>query len=207
MSDEIKQEYMQFNNGTLFHRKLDTGARKNIILLHGWSFTSRNWKDVGAFQHLGDLGFNVYAPDYPGFGNSDPQDRYTIKRGDISRGTEFVRDYMGHIGLKNAYLLGASMGGGMAVMAALDIPDMVDGIIAVAPAWVEDQKDRMAGITKPVLFIWGSNDNVVMPSLGQQYSSIIKGSRLEIVQDAPHPVYIDQPIRFFSIVSDFLRSH
>lgn len=207
MPGEILHEYVNVNKTRVFHRaNKSLGGTGNLIMLHGWSFTSKNWEDVGAFQKLVPLGFNVFCPDYPGFGNSQHSERYGIKRGDIRNGPTFVSDYINALGLKSAVILGASMGGGMAVKTALEHENLVDALVAVAPAWIESEKQRLPAIKKPVLFIWGSNDTVVPPLLGPEYSSLVRGSKLKIIEGASHPAYIDRPDEFFRILGDFLKS-
>ncbi len=173
-------------------------------MLHGWSFTSLNWQEVGSFERFDDLSMNAYAFDYPGFGKSPASNTFKIERGEISNGPKLLKDYMATIGLSHANIMGASMGGGMVLKTGYTFPDIIDSIIAVAPAWVDKDIDNLRKIKKPVLMIWGSDDTVVSPSLGNEYVKAIKGSRLEIVAGSKHPVYIDKTDDFFRIVSDFL---
>jgi len=183
----------------------DSANVKSIILIHGWSFTSKNWEDIGVFQHLPGLGFNVYAIDYPGLGKSPASQKYGIDRGKIANGPKLVKDFMAASGLEHAFLLGASMGGGIAILSALEFPASIDGIIAVAPAWIENEENRMNTMEKPVLFIWGSEDKVVSPELGKIYSKAVKGSKLEIIKGGSHPVYLEKPEEFFTLLEHFLK--
>ncbi|BAB60570.1 hypothetical protein [Thermoplasma volcanium GSS1] len=190
----------------VFHRYLKSGAKKDIVMLHGWSFTSRDWETPGLFNEYANLSFNVYAPDYPGFGMSEPSDFYSVKRGNIEASASFIKDYMQSLGVEHAVILGASMGGGMAILMGMAHPDMVDAVIAVAPAWVENYTEKMKNIEKPVLLVWGSEDTVVDPHFGNKYRSAIKNSQLEIVEGSKHPVYLEKPKRFIEITTGFLKS-
>ncbi|MGC8609600.1 MAG: alpha/beta fold hydrolase, partial [Thermoplasmata archaeon] len=132
MEENVIEEYSTLSGSKIFQRISSNPCRKkNIILLHGWSFTSKNWQDVGSFDQFSKLGFNVYAPDYPGFGLSEKSEKYGIERGNISKGPIFIKDYMKNIGIDHAVLLGASMGGGMVLRTVVAYPDIVDAVIAV----------------------------------------------------------------------------
>ena len=205
MTADVKEEYIKVNGSRIFHRyHYDEKNKSNIVMLHGWSFTSLNWQEIGSFEKFNYLSMNAYAFDYPGFGKSPPSETYRIERGEISNGPKLLRDYMKNVGLSHAHIMGASMGGGMVLKAGYTYADIIDSIIAVAPAWVENDVDNLKKIRKPVLMVWGSDDTVVPPSLGKKYLEAIKGSRLEIVAGSKHPVYIEKAEEFFKIVSDFL---
>lgn len=207
MSEDISEGFVEVSESRVFHRSLAIkGNSKNIVLMHGWSFTSKNWEEVGAFAKLSRLGFNVFSPDYPGFGLSPSSQRYAIQRGNVGNGPLFIHDYVKTLGLQKVTVLGASMGGGMAISFAIEMPEMVESVIAVAPAWIEGKKDQLRNISKPVMFIWGSQDTVVPVSLGPEYSALVRGSRLKIIDGAKHPAYLDKPEEFFASVEDFLRS-
>jgi len=79
-------------------------------MLHGWSFTSLDWQEIGSFEKFDHLSMNAYAFDYPGFGKSPPSETYRIERGETSNGPKLLRDYMKNVGLSHAHIMGASMG-------------------------------------------------------------------------------------------------
>jgi len=203
----LEEEFIDVNGTMVFQRKMVTESnRKSIALFHGYSFTSMDWDKADLFNNYSKIGYNVYAPDYPGFGRSANSEKYGIDRGNLKHAAEFIRDYLKANGVARSVIMGASMGGGIVIMTALQYPEIVDGIIAVAPAWVESLKSDMSKMKQKTLLVWGSKDHVVPIALSWEYASMIPGSRLEIVEGSGHPVYIEKPEEFVKITVDFLRN-
>ncbi len=206
MAQKVEGETVRFGETEIFQkRSYSISNRENIILLHGWSYTSSDWERVDFFGHLSSIGFNVYAPDYPGFGRSPASSKYSISRGNLRNGPLFLKDYIDLLGFQKVHILGASMGGGMAVISATESPDSYLSVVAVAPAWIESRKEDLRKITAPVLFVWGSEDRTVPVDLSGEYARLCKKSTLEIVAGAGHPVYLEKPETFFKILLDFLK--
>ena len=206
MYHSIEGEFVSVGNGRVFHRFSNVkDRRQSIILMHGWSYTSGDWDKADLFSRLSSIGFSVYAPDYPGFGKSSSNEKYAISRGNIEKGPVFIRDYMESIGVQKAHILGASMGGGMAVLSVISQPELHSSVIAAAPAWIENRKEDLRKIKLPVLFIWGSGDKTVPVAHAKEYSDLCKVSVLKIIEGAGHPVYLEKPDEFFSVISGFLN--
>jgi pimeloyl-ACP methyl ester carboxylesterase len=97
-----------------------------VVLLHAGVCDRRCWREVGA--RLAAAGFDVVAYDRRGFGEVPPS------------GAEFrhVDDLLAVLDAVTpdapAWVVGSSMGGGVAVDAALEAPDRVAGLVLLAPA-------------------------------------------------------------------------
>lgn len=99
-----------------------------VVLLHGGGIDSArlSWGEVLA--PLSEK-FQVYAPDLPGYGQSDrPDITYSL---DFYTG--FLRDWLKQIGTDRVHLVGLSLGGGMAIRFATMYPDQVDRLVLAAP--------------------------------------------------------------------------
>lgn len=69
-----------------------------------------------------------------------------------------------------------------------------------------DLRDAMKKIDVPTLFIHGEADNVVPPKpTSQQGHELVKGSKLKMIADAPHGLYITHTDELNKILLDFLK--
>ena len=88
-------------------------------------------------EHLAEtLGWRMVNPSLPGFGGSEPLKWGELSLASMSRRLEVLMD---HLGIKQAILLGHSMGAAAAIEFATAHPERVLGIIyrdgAATPAW------------------------------------------------------------------------
>ncbi len=84
----------------------DRGAGKPVVLIHGWPLSGRSWE--GQVQALVDAGFRVITYDRRGFGwSSQPWGGYEYET--LSADLDVL---MRHLDLREATLVGFSMGGG-----------------------------------------------------------------------------------------------
>lgn len=96
-----------------------------IILIHGFGASNWCWRHT-----IGPLSGRrwVLAPDLPGFGLSDKPEGFDYTLGGYAR---FIVSFMDTMGIAHAVLVGNSMGGGVAVAAALSVPDRVSQLILI----------------------------------------------------------------------------
>ena len=94
------------NSGSIDLYYEDHGAGRPVVLIHGWPLSGRSWeKQVGA---LLDAGYRVITYDRRGFGGSSkPTSGY-----DYDTLAEDLHKLITHLDLKDATLVGFSMGGG-----------------------------------------------------------------------------------------------
>lgn len=85
---------------------------------------------------------------------------------------------------------------------ALDNPNLEQTFRLVVS---EDISELSSKINIPTLLIYGEDDEATPPQYGQILYQQIKNSELEIVPDAGHYVFLDQPGSTLSLIERFLK--
>lgn len=101
----------------------DVGAGTPLVLLHGiptWSFLYH--RVIGRLAEH----YRVVAPDLLGHGYSDRRDCFDRSLPTQARA---VRRLLEHLGLSEATLVGHDTGGGVALILAIDHPEVVDALV------------------------------------------------------------------------------
>ncbi|MHA7294815.1 alpha/beta fold hydrolase [Arthrobacter sp. HLT1-21] len=116
-------------------RTVGTGSRE-VVLIHGIGVSARYFEPLAA--HLA-LTCTVHAIELPGFGSMPaPRRRLTIE--------EFGRiaaAVMGIVGVRDAVVVGHSMGSQVAAEAVRAAPDLVERLVLLAPT-INDQERTVA---------------------------------------------------------------
>ncbi|MFG1414553.1 MAG: alpha/beta hydrolase [Thermoplasmataceae archaeon] len=203
----IKEHYIDIAGHKVFYRSSDSSNHSgSLVLLHGRSFTSKDWIGIKAFDVFSANGYDVYAPDYPGFGNSRDNPEYKFSR-DFKNSSRFVLDFSRKLGLHDFTLVGPSMGGGITLRTLVDYPDIVSSAVVIGASGVEQMKDDLPRINVPMLILWGEFDDIIKKEDGVLLKNLVKNSELKIVPGAKHAVYLDNPSFFFDEMKNFLERH
>ncbi len=99
-----------------------------VVLIHGLGAAAEIWQfniDALASRH------RVYVPDLPGYGRTGEPERMNYSPEGYSR---FLMGFMNSLGMGRAALVGHSLGGGVALRAVLDHPELVERLILVNSA-------------------------------------------------------------------------
>ena len=109
-----------------------------MILIHGFISSNLVWNET--FLPLARAGFRVIAPDLPGYGYSDKprEGEYTI-----AAQARAVLGLMDRLGIERATIVGASYGGAVAAMLALDCPERVARLVLVGAVSNDDPKKKL----------------------------------------------------------------
>ncbi len=117
------------------------GHGSPVVFIHGLGSSGyMEWRynlEATAAKH------RVFAPDLPGYGRTEkPRARYTIQY--FAR---FIERYMEDRGLRSAAVVGASLGGRIALELALEEPRLVRKLVLVNALGLGRPKVRMAQMT------------------------------------------------------------
>ncbi len=116
-----------------------------VLLLHGIGRTLEDWSEN--MVALGES-HRVFAPDFPGCGFSDkPVLPYTTP---FLAG--FVRDFLRALNLERVVLVGNSMGGGISLEFAAQFPELLEGLVLVAPAGMGQKGAQFLGLCSIPVF-------------------------------------------------------
>ncbi len=128
-------KFYRWNNIDIHYT--DEGSGIPLLMLHGFAGSHRNFQKI---TDLFDLTrYRIIRVDLPGFGLSD------FPKGEVdylAMYRKFMSDFENHLQIKNYYLLGNSMGGGISLMAAHDRPENIKGLILCGSAGYDMQKAR-----------------------------------------------------------------
>ncbi len=106
---------------------IETGSHNKsaVVLIHGLGATGESW--YFQLKAAAEAGFRVIAPDLPGFGRS----KYSGRFWDIKTISKELVSFLSGAGLREYFLAGISLGGAVALQAALDFPERVRGLMLI----------------------------------------------------------------------------
>lgn len=70
-----------------------------------------------------------------------------------------------------------------------------------------DRSTDIANISVPVQLIFGSDDRLTPPSMGEQMLEVLPNAQLAVIPGAGHLSNLEQPARFDAVLGDFLAEH
>jgi pimeloyl-ACP methyl ester carboxylesterase len=124
--------------GSLRVHHMQGGRGSPVVFIHGLG--SSGYMEWRFTLEAAAEGHRVYAPDLPGYGRTEkPRARYTIPY--FAR---FVERYLENRGLRSVVLVGASLGGRIALEVALEQPRLVRKLVLVNTLGLGRPQIRMA---------------------------------------------------------------
>ena len=202
--EDLKIRYWTNSNST------KNSTKPTVVLFHGNAFSLDNWKETKTLDVLTKEGYPVYAIDMPiGEGSKsdkiDQKNFHTYK--DLIPFVEKLFANLG-IGFRDMIMVGPSLGGGFAVAYALAHQQRVLGLVLIAPALHrlgEGEQEKVSELKMPVLLVWGDKDTLFpVDEYGKALKNQLSRSKLLILKDAGHAVYLEKPNEFNELLVDFL---
>lgn len=171
------------------------GSGQPVLLLHGASFDAETWKNLGTLDRLASAGFQAIALDMPGFGQTpacSPASKDVLEA--------FIR----HEDLDSPVLVGPSRGGRYCLQLAFSSPELVGGLVLVGSVGIQENRDRFHTLRHPTLLVWGSQDSISPVDDARFLHGQIQGSKLVVLENAPHPCYLEKTEEWHHELLSFL---
>lgn len=111
--------------GTIHWQKQGSGPA--LVLIHGLLGNSANFFKLASILASR---YTVYSIDRPGNGFSN---RKKSTSASFEKQSCMIREWMDKVGIDNAYLVGHSMGGGIALRMAIDAPERINAVSLLCP--------------------------------------------------------------------------
>ncbi|MEM0292045.1 MAG: alpha/beta hydrolase [Fervidicoccaceae archaeon] len=186
-------------------RSEESIEKNYLVLLHGYTFNSLVWKEIGLLQKLEEERIPFFALDMPYATRSECTRRTTDALMNLTFLEDSIEKHLGGVGAP--ILLGASMGGYFAILYAEERPTR--GLILVGPVGTEEEKVRMkiGKIDSPVYIILGDKDTIIDFESIKSFASLAKRSKIVIYESSGHPAYLYQKDRFIKDVISFYRKN
>lgn len=122
-----------WDGGRVFYTR--KGQGHPILLLHSHNAAASSYEVRQAFAEL-SRGYQVFAPDLPGYGLSERRDREYFAATYSRFILDFIRDVIG----APAIVIASSVTAAQAILAAHEDPEAVSHVVAVAPTGLTARK-------------------------------------------------------------------
>ncbi|XP_005092816.1 protein ABHD14B [Aplysia californica] len=172
----------------------------DILLLHGASFSSANWIEIGTVYHLANWGYRAVAIDLPGKGKS-PDSIDKDLYGD------FVTTFINTIGMKNVVIIAPSASGNYALPYLFINPakstERAAGFVPIAPVGTSLYTSKFKESQLPTLILYGAKDTRGAITLNDLIG--LPNHKIAHLDDAGHACYLDKPDNFHKVLYHWLK--
>lgn len=105
-----------------------------IFILHGWGSSSERW--AGVIELLSHAGYDVLAPDLPGFGQSVPPP----VPWNVEEYAAWASAFLDSLNVRPLLIVGHSFGGRVAIRLLQQHPDLAQGLVLCASSGLKHPK-------------------------------------------------------------------
>lgn len=167
-----------------------------VVLLHGASFSSATWRQIGTIQALADAGYRVYAIDLPGFGESEA----------CHAGAEtWLKGLLDTLALSTPVVVSPSLSGQYALPLVTSEPERIKALVAVAPVAIMHYREQLPRIRAPVLAVWGEHDRLIPQEQADLLVEASPQGRKTIIAGGSHAPYMSDPAAWHVALFKFLN--
>jgi pimeloyl-ACP methyl ester carboxylesterase len=110
---------------SIFYREAGTPGAPVILMLHGWPSSSAMFRDL--IREM-SVTYHVFAPDYPGFGNSDAPDRARFRYTFDALG-DVMSKFVDKVGIREFVLYETDFGGVVGHRVMLKAPHRMKALV------------------------------------------------------------------------------
>lgn len=194
---EIVSQFASISSKKAHYLTAGAGNKPAIVLLHGASFSSATWRQIGTLDALASANYHALAVDLPGYGQSEAGSTPPEK---------WMGELFDQLQVGTPALLAASMSGGYALPFIASQPERVAGFVAVAPVGISSYRERLHAIAAPVLAVWGEHDNLIPRSDAELLVKSVKRGKLIVIPNGTHAPYMSNPALFNQELLQFMTA-
>lgn len=191
----IESRTITVEGGKVHYRVHGQEDGQPVVLLHGASFSSQTWEDIGTLELLAEAGYLVYAVDLPGYGKSERTNAASDR---------WLRSFLDAAEISKPVIVSPSMSGRFALPLVTSDSARVSAFVAVAPVPISQYEDRLDQISVPVLAVWGENDTIVPLDQADLLARSLPQGKKVFIPDGSHAPYMSDPGTFHQALLEFL---
>jgi abhydrolase domain-containing protein 14 len=167
-----------------------------VLFLHGASFSSQTWQELGTLAFLAQHSYRAVAIDLPGFGQSESVELPPL---------DFLLSSLELLSLDKPILVSPSLSGMYSLPLVAAYPDKLAGFVAVAPVNISTYEHQLQDNPLPTLAIWGSNDHIVPVEQAELLCRLLPHARKILFPDAGHACYLRATTAFHAHLLQFTQ--
>ena len=195
MNSKISSQLITIQGAKIHYLEAGEANASIVLFLHGASFSCQTWRELGTLELLASNGYRIVAVDLPGYGKSE---KVSLPR------EQFLLALIETLAIEKPVIVSPSMSGGFSLPLVVNYPELVRGLVAVAPVAISRYGKQLQGKNLPVLAIWGSNDTIVPVEQADCLISILPNAKKVILQNAGHACYMRSTKEFHQHLKEFL---